>query len=134
MKRSGLEAHSVGAVDALLLFLRQVVLPDKRARYLDLVSRPKSRRTFLNTMHHELVGHLDPTKQIDELTPELLQVPGYLFSPYNHTCFGEEINALTNVVSSVQESFLAVSADGRIGIHGPEAFINGRRFYAAHRR
>lgn len=128
MKRAGLHLYSREALAALECFLSQVVLPDKRARYIDLASRPNSRRKFLNAMHHELEVHLDPAKRVDALSPALLHSPGFRFSPYDD-CFGDEVDTLANVVSSHDESFLVVSTDGRVGIHGPESFVDRRAFY-----
>lgn len=130
MKRRGLQTYSNESVVALRLFLGRVALADKRARYLDLIDRPRARRTFLDAIHHELVSHLDPAKRIDALSPEMLRMPGYQFS-YHGGQFGEPVNALVTIVSSSDVSFLAVSTDGRVGIHGPESYINRRSFYVA---
>jgi len=129
MKRRGLHAYSNEALVAIQLFLSHVVLPDFRARYLDFIARPKSRQKFLNTLHHELYLRLDPAKRIDSLAPELLRVPGYLFSPYNHDCFGDAVDTLAKFLSSEKECFLLLTTDGKVGIHGPEARLGNRITY-----
>lgn len=126
MKRAGLQAHSTEAQAALQFFLSHVALPDKRARYLDLISRPTSREKFLRTVYHELELHLDPAKRTAALSPTMLCLPGFWFKP--GAPFGAPVNALADIISSQEESFLAISTDGRVGIHGPES-IGGRGFY-----
>lgn len=131
MKRRELHVYSEEAMAALRFFLSQVVLPGKRDRYLDLIDRPQSRRKFLSTFHHELGFHLDPAKRIDALTAKQTQLPGFLFSPYNHNCLGEAVDTLDEVLSTDQESFLLITTDGIIGVYGPEDSIDDREFYAA---
>lgn len=126
MKRAAIQWHSPEAEAALRFFLSHVALPDKRARYLDLIGRPTSRRKFLHTVYHELESHLNPAKRIVALSPTMLHLPGFWFKP--GAAFGKPVNALGDVVSSQEESFLAISTDGRVGIHGPES-IGGRGFY-----
>lgn len=58
----------------------------------------------------------------------MLRLPGFWFKP--GAAFREPVNALGDVVSSQEESFLVISTDGRVGIHGPES-IGGRGFYVA---
>lgn len=127
MKRAGLPPASPEAEVALRRFLSQVALPEKRARYLDLVSRPNSRRKFLDTLYHELEAHLDPSKRVKQLSAKQLALPAFRFD--HHTDFGERIAALATVDASFDESFLVVSADGNVGIHGPESHKRKRSYY-----
>lgn len=129
MKRAGLQAHSAESEAALRFFLNHVVRAGKRARYLDLIARSTSRRKFLDTLYHELESHLDTAKRIDVLSPEMLRMSGFRFQPGGDR-FGEPVDSLANVVSSFDESFLMVSTDGRVGIHGPESCVNRRAYYA----
>lgn len=129
MKRKGLYPSSPEAEEALRRFLSQFALPDKRARYLDLISRPNSRRKFLDTLCHELEAHLDPAKRVTQLSAKLLALPGFRFD--HHHDFGERIDTLATVHTSFDEDFLVVSTDGNVGIHGPESYIDKRSSYSA---
>lgn len=128
MKRAELQAYSTEAQAALRFFLSHVALPDKRKRYLDLISRPNSRRKFLNTVYHELELHLNTAMRVESLSPRMLRMSGYRFQPYDDV-FGDPVGTLASVVASFDESFLVVSADGKVGIHGPESFIDKRAYY-----
>lgn len=127
MKRAAIQWHSPEAEVALRFFLSHVALPDKRARYLDLIGRPTSRRKFLRTVYHELESHFEPAKRIAALSTTMLRLPGFWFQL--GVTFGEPVNALADIISSQEESFLVVSADGRVGIHGPESYIDRRGYY-----
>ena len=131
MKRRPLHVYSNEAMAALQCFLNHVALPNYRARYLDLITRPKSRRKFLYALHHEFRSGLDAAKQIDSLPPELLRMPGYLFSASNHGFFGEQVNTLAEFLSTNEESFLLITTDGTCGVYGPEDYIDDREYYAA---
>ena len=131
MKRRELHTYSEEASTALRFFLGQVVLPGKCERYLELIDRPSSRSKFLSTFHHELYFHLNPARRIDALTEKQLQLPGYLFSPYNHDCLGEAVDTLVEFLSMDKESFLLRTTDGTVGAYGPECYINDREYYAA---
>lgn len=131
MKPRPLHVYSNEAMAALQCFLNHVALPNYRARYLDLITRPKSRRKFLSALHHELRSGLDPAKRIDSLAPELLRMPGYLFSASNHDFFGEQVNTLAEFLSTNEESFLLITTDGTVGVYGPETYIDDREYYAA---
>ena len=128
MKRQGIPFHSAKAEEALRFFLSQAVLPDKRARYLDLISRPKSRKKFLDTFYHELEYHLDPARRVGSLSLAQLALPGYRFDHYDEA-LGVPEETMAAAATSMEESVLVISADGKIGIHTPESFIDGRTFY-----
>ena len=128
MKRAGLHPDSPEAEVALRRFLSQVALPEKRVRHLDLISRPNSRRKFLDTLYHELEAHLDPSKRVKQLSAKQLALPGFRFD--HHHDFGEAIDTLAKVYTSFDEDFLVVSTDGNVWIHGPD-YIDGRTFYCA---
>lgn len=132
MKRTGLHSQSVEAEKALRFFLRHVALPAKRARYLDLISRPSSRRKFLDMLYHKLECNLDPSKSVKKLSPEALSMPGYRFGYCD--MFGEPVDLLAAVCASDDESFLVVSIDGKFGIHGSESYIDDRTFYVARKQ
>jgi len=116
---------------ALRFFLSHVVHPRKRERYLVLIARSQSRDKFLSIFHQKQIFHLDPAKRIDALTEKQLQLPGYLFSPYNHECFGEAVNTFGELLSTDKESFLLIMTDGTICVYGPETWTNDREYYAA---
>ncbi len=128
MKHKGVYASSPEAEEALRRFLNQFALPGKRARYLDLISRPKSRRKFLNTLSHELESHLDPANRVEQLSAKQLALPGFRFD--HHHDFGEPIDTLATVCTSFDEDVLIVSTDGNVGMHGPD-YMDGRTFYCA---
>ena len=118
-----MEAH-----EALKFFLENV-LCDKKERYLGFISKPKSRKKFLNTIYHELEGTLDSSKKQYVLSNEILCKPAFVFEP--PMTYGERVSSLKRACDVFEESFLAISEDGMFGIYGPETFIDSRAFYAA---
>lgn len=114
--------------NALKTFLSKV-LSHKKERLIGFISRPKTQQKFLNTIHHELESCLDSSMRVDSLPVKALQSKCYVFEPLN--TFGKPFNSLQEAVETLQESFLAISIDGKYAVFGPETYIDSRTYYAA---
>ena len=68
----------------------------------------------------------DVSRQIAALPSGRDPIPGYRFAPPDE--FGSPLGDLREI-DSADESFLAVSEDGQLGIHGPETFGDSRAIY-----
>lgn len=99
----------------------------KRGRYLGFIAKPKTQAKFLDAIYHDLEADLDRSKQIQELPRGAGRIPGFRFAPPKE--FGTLVDDLQGVCDSADDSFLVVSDDGEIGIHGPETMLDDRTIY-----
>jgi len=107
------DAHSI-----LAELVRRTVRGHKRARYLDLISRPNSRPKFLAVIHHELEWEIDRTRALPTLPDALLDLPAYCYAPRRD--FGSPLSSLREVVESAEDSLIAIARDGSAALLRPE--------------
>lgn len=114
------------AEQALETFLSRALI-NKKDRYIGFISKPETRKKFLDAIYHELESNLYSSKKVTELLEKELMISGYKFEPPDN--FGEPINTLKEIISSDDESFLVESLNGKYAIYGPETFIDSRAYY-----
>ena len=114
------------ATEALTTFLRRA-LSERVDRYVQFASKAKTREKFLRAIDHDLEACLDSSMAVPVLPPAALDLPAFLYAPPKK--FGLPVPALRAVLESGNDSFLAISRDGRAAVYSPEAYLDSRLCY-----
>jgi hypothetical protein len=116
-------SESVNETEALTTFLK-LALARRVDRYVEFASKPKTQKKFLDSLHHDLEGSLDPQAAVSSLPAVALDLAAYLYAPPGD--FGTPIPSLRDIAESDDESCLAVSRNGRAAVYCPEAYVDSR--------
>ena len=111
------------SISALENFLRRALVR-RQDRYITFIQSTKSRSKFQRALFHELQDDLDHNKIVDSLPDEALDLAGYLYRGEGEFC--SEIERLRDIYESQDDSCLAISDSGFIGIYCPETFVDSR--------